>query len=119
MTILSGRAANCAKTDEPPLETSANAQPNTLAIIQERYTTLTPITLTANAYQNNRYGRFAHNDLLKTPLGRRWHATSHATRTNQQCAGFVHALTPTTQLWSLAMQHRTQIVYAHDAGYRR
>lgn len=106
MPILSGRAK---RPLEPPKE-------GDLVIIQERYTDLTAITLKRDAHISNRYGRFPHNDLLESTLGTRWHATPPKDKANQTCAGFVHALAPTPELWSMAMHHRTQIVYPHDTA---
>lgn len=91
------------------------ARPGDLVIVQEQYNTLKPITLTAHQFFDNRYGRFAHDDILGQPLGRRQYSlTSSSGR--QSCAGFVHVLKPTPELWSQAMDHRTQIVYPHDAA---
>lgn len=81
--------------------------------MQERYTSLTSVTIQANKYLDNRYGHFAHNDLVSRPIGRRWHSKVKPSSA-QQCAGFVHALRPNPSLWSMAMHHRTQIVYPHD-----
>lgn len=114
MALLGGRASNCSTEDNPPLAPQL-AKPGDLTIIQEKYTSITPVKLAEDAHTDNRYGRFAHNDLLNRPLGSRWHSAVQ-TSAAQQCAGFVHALAPTPDLWSLAMRHRTQIVYPHDAA---
>lgn len=120
MSLLKARASNCRKEDVTnPLEkTEHSTKPGDLIIIQERYTNLTAVTLKKDGYLDNRYGRFAHNDLLGKPLGIRWEARSYpgAKSGSQQCAGFVHALAPTPELWSLALEHRTQIVYPHDSA---
>lgn len=94
------------------------ARAGDLIIVQEKYDSLTPVNLQAGGFLNNRYGRFSHDELIGKPLGRRWEASSHpgAGSGTQQCAGFVHALAPTPELWSMAMLHRTQIVYPHDAA---
>lgn len=94
------------------------ARDGDLVIVQEKYDSLTPVHLKAGAYLNNRYGRFTHDDLIGKPLGRRWEASSHpgVGSGTQQCAGFVHALSPTPELWSMATLHRTQIVYPHDTA---
>lgn len=106
MPLLQGRSS------------SPVARDGDLIIVQEKYNALAPVKLKAGAYLNNRYGRFAHDDIIGHPLGRRWEAKAHpgAGSGTQQCAGFVHALSPTPELWSLAMLHRTQIVYPHDAA---
>lgn len=98
--------------------TAAIASDGDLIIVQEKYNAVTSVQLKRGEYLNNRYGRFAHDDIIGQPLGRRWEAKSHpgVGAGTQQCAGFVHALSPTPELWSLAMLHRTQIVYPHDAS---
>lgn len=120
MSLLKARASNCDKEDVTnPLEKTEHfTKPGDLIIIQERYTNLTAVKLKNDGYLDNRYGRFAHNDLLGKPLGIRWEARSYpgAKSGGQQCAGFVHALAPTPELWSLALEHRTQIVYPHDSA---
>ncbi|CDF41047.1 unnamed protein product [Chondrus crispus] len=106
MPLLQGRSS------------SPNACDGDLIIVQEKYNALTPVVLRAGSFLNNRYGRFAHDDVIGHPLGRRWEAKSHPGTGSgtQACAGFVHALKPTPELWSLAMFHRTQIVYPHDSA---
>lgn len=196
--------ASAASGDEPPVDSHV-ARPGDLVIIQEHYTTLKPVILKAGHFLNNRYGRFAHDDMLGKSVGRRIKAvnpamvkTSASSSLNavknvdskdkgkdkdkvkdaeknkvkdkvkdtekdkvkdkvkdkakdkdivkdkdkdkvkdkgkdnneknsnlaepgiptkrQLGAGFVHALAPTPELWSQAMDHRTQIVYPHDAA---
>lgn len=106
MPLLQGRSS------------SQNASNGDLIIVQEKYNAVTPVVLKAGSFLNNRYGRFAHDDIIGHPLGRRWQAQSHPGTGSgtQACAGFVHALKPTAELWSLAMFHRTQIVYPHDSA---
>lgn len=187
---------SAANGDEPPVDSHV-ARPGDLVIIQEHYTTLKPVTLKAGHFMNNRYGRFAHDDILGKSVGRRIKAVNPAmVKTSasstlsaakkadskdkekvkdkdrlrdkgsvkekeiakdkdlmkdkdndkvkgndnvkdkdkdndeknnnntepgiptkrQLGAGFVHALAPTPELWSQAMDHRTQIVYPHDAA---
>lgn len=96
----------------------STARDGTLMIVQEKYDALLPAHLMSGQHLNNRFGRFSHDDLVGKPLGRRWEAVSHPGpgSGSQQCAGFVHALAPTPELWSMAMHHRTQIVYPHDTA---
>lgn len=64
------------------------------------------ITLTADATYSNRYGSFAHNDMV----GKNW--GSKCSSINQK--GFIHLLYPTPELWTLVLPHRTQILYQPD-----
>lgn len=106
MTLLSSQSKN-------PV-----ARNGDLIIVQEKYDSVTAVQLSAGEFLNNRYGRFAHDDIIGKPLGCRWDACikNGENAKSKKCAGFVHALSPTPELWSLAMQHRTQIVYSHDAA---
>lgn len=86
-----------------------------VVIIQEQYNSLKMLTLSAGKHLDNRFGRFSHDEIIGRPLGRRIY--SRVTTTGRQSsAGFVHVLHPTPELWSQAMEHRTQIVYPHDAA---
>lgn len=117
MSLLRARASNCSRQDDfdPNEEHEHNAKPGQLIVIQEKYNALKPVTLAEGAILNNRYGRFAHDDIIDLPLGRRIKSKSVNTGRHSS-AGFVHALAPTPELWSQAMDHRTQIVYPHDAA---
>ena len=84
-----------------------------LVIVQERYDRLTFLTLKRDAHLHNRYGRFAHNDLIGRPLGVRWNSVGE---NNENSAGFLYAFAPTSELWALAVENRTQVVYPHDAA---
>lgn len=95
------------------------ARSGDIAIVQEHYTTLKPLTIKSDGHFHNRYGRFMHHSVVDHPLGRRIasaspsHPKSNGTGSG---AGFVHVLAPTPELWAGAMRHRTQIVYPPDAA---
>ncbi|KAI0269960.1 tRNA methyltransferase complex GCD14 subunit-domain-containing protein [Gloeopeniophorella convolvens] len=58
---------------------------------------------------NSRYGDYRHSDLLGIPYG-----SKVGSRTGK---GFVHILRPTPELWTLALPHRTQILYLADIAF--
>lgn len=58
---------------------------------------------------NSRYGHYRHSDLLGIPYG-----SKVASRTGK---GFIHILRPTPELWTLALPHRTQILYLADIAF--
>jgi tRNA (adenine57-N1/adenine58-N1)-methyltransferase len=58
---------------------------------------------------NSRYGDYSHSDLVGIPYG-----SKVASRTGK---GFVHILRPTPELWTLALPHRTQILYLADIAF--
>ncbi|CAN8071598.1 unnamed protein product, partial [Agarophyton chilense] len=83
------------------------ARAGDVVVIHEKYDALSTVTLRNGAFVDNRYGRFAHDDVLGRAVGRAWRST--------RGERFVHAVRPWTQLMAYAMTHRTQVVYPHDA----
>lgn len=118
MTILRARATNSTETDQQLQNELQNfvCKPGDLIVVHENYTSLSTVKLRRNAFLDNRYGRFSHDDILGRPLGRRWHAVRSLSNKSAAPAGFIHALAPTPELMSQAMVHRTQIVYPHDTA---
>ena len=57
-----------------------------------------------------RFGRYPHAALVGTKFGSR-------VRSADGGPGFVHVLQPTPELWTLALPHRTQILYHADIGF--
>jgi hypothetical protein len=64
------------------------------------------LVVTPGSAFNSRYGDYPHSDLVGIPYG-----SKVASRTGK---GFVHILRPTPELWTLALPHRTQILYLAD-----
>lgn len=58
---------------------------------------------------NNKFGVFRHSDFIGLPYG-----TKVASRNGR---GFVYILRPTPELWTLALPHRTQILYIADIAF--
>ena len=58
---------------------------------------------------NSKYGNYRHADLIGLPYG-----SKVASRTGK---GFIHVLRPTPELWTLALPHRTQILYIADIAF--
>jgi tRNA (adenine57-N1/adenine58-N1)-methyltransferase catalytic subunit len=65
-----------------------------------------PVLIKEGGVLSNKYGVFAHNDMLGKPFG------SKMASINQR--GFIHLLFPTPELWTLNVPHRTQILYHPD-----
>jgi len=55
---------------------------------------------------NNKFGHFAHKDIIGKKYGSKVKAKKEA--------GWMHVLLPTPELWTLALAHRTQILYTLD-----
>ena len=75
-------------------------------VIVRRDSTLEPLVLTRDAQYQLTAGLFRHNDIIGKPFGCKMH--SH----NKKC--MITILAPTPELWTLALPHRTQILYASD-----
>lgn len=58
---------------------------------------------------NNQYGSYSHSDMIGLPYG------SQVPSSNG--VGYLHILRPTPELWTKALNHRTQIVYTHDISF--
>ncbi|RKP07253.1 tRNA methyltransferase complex GCD14 subunit-domain-containing protein, partial [Thamnocephalis sphaerospora] len=68
-----------------------------------------PLVVRPGATYNNRYGTYRHADFVGQPFGAK--VVSHTGR------GFMHLLHPTPELWTLALPHRTQILYQPDISF--
>ncbi|KAJ7034016.1 tRNA methyltransferase complex subunit Cpd1 [Mycena alexandri] len=55
---------------------------------------------------NSKFGHYRHSDLVGLPYG-----SKLGSRTGR---GFIHILRPTPELWTMALPHRTQILYIAD-----
>jgi len=68
-----------------------------------------PVVVTPGKDYNNKFGLYRHSDLIGLPYG-----SKVASRTGR---GFVHVLRPTPELWTMALPHRTQILYLADIAF--
>ncbi|CAE6347838.1 unnamed protein product [Rhizoctonia solani] len=68
-----------------------------------------PIVVTPGKELNGRYGVYRHSDLVGVSYGSKI--------SSRNGKGFIHALRPTPELWTLALPHRTQILYHADISY--
>ncbi|SCZ98275.1 BZ3500_MvSof-1268-A1-R1_Chr3-2g06265 [Microbotryum saponariae] len=67
------------------------------------------ITVKAGAQLHSRYGHFKHDDMVDILFGSKFASANGR--------GFVHLLRPTPELWTLALPHRTQILYLPDIAF--
>jgi hypothetical protein len=58
---------------------------------------------------NGKFGNYRHADLIGVPYG-----SKVGSRNGR---GFIHVLRPTPELWTLALPHRTQILYVADIAF--
>lgn len=68
-----------------------------------------PLLITPGKDFNSKYGHYRHADLIGIPYGSK--VGSHKGK------GFIHVLRPTPELWTMALPHRTQILYLADIAF--
>ncbi|KAI0685634.1 S-adenosyl-L-methionine-dependent methyltransferase [Cytidiella melzeri] len=68
-----------------------------------------PLLISAGKELNNKFGVYRHSDLIGMPYG-----SKVGSRNGK---GFIHVLRPTPELWTLALPHRTQILYLADIAF--
>ncbi|PWN37834.1 tRNA methyltransferase complex GCD14 subunit [Meira miltonrushii] len=68
-----------------------------------------PLTVTSGQELTNTYGSFPHDEMIGKPFGARL--------ASKNKRGFIHILRPTPELWTLALPHRTQILYTPDMSF--
>ncbi|KAH9841394.1 tRNA methyltransferase complex GCD14 subunit [Rhodofomes roseus] len=68
-----------------------------------------PLVITPGKELNGKYGVYRHSDLIGVPYG-----SKIGSRNGR---GFIHVLRPTPELWTLALPHRTQILYIADIAF--
>ncbi|GAQ86103.1 tRNA methyltransferase complex GCD14 [Klebsormidium nitens] len=81
-------------------------QEGDLVIVYESHDRMKAVKVSAKETLQNRFGSFKHSDWIGRPFGSKVHSCTQG--------GFVHLLAPTPELWTLVLQHRTQILYAPD-----
>lgn len=68
-----------------------------------------PLLITPGKDLNSRFGYYRHADLVGIPYG-----SKVGSRNGK---GFIHVLRPTPELWTMALPHRTQILYLADIAF--
>ncbi|EIN12928.1 tRNA methyltransferase complex GCD14 subunit [Punctularia strigosozonata HHB-11173 SS5] len=70
---------------------------------------LLPLVVTPGKDLNIKFGYYRHADFVGVPYG-----TKLGSRNGK---GFIHLLRPTPELWTMALPHRTQILYMADIAF--
>ncbi|KAL7280048.1 hypothetical protein ACG7TL_006462 [Trametes sanguinea] len=68
-----------------------------------------PLVITPGKDLNSKYGYYRHDELIGIPYGSKVRSRNGK--------GFIHLLRPTPELWTLALPHRTQILYLADIAF--
>ena len=68
-----------------------------------------PLLITPGKDFNSKYGHYRHADLVGIPYGSKVGS--------RKGKGFIHVLRPTPELWTMALPHRTQILYLADIAF--
>jgi energy-coupling factor transporter transmembrane protein EcfT len=89
-------------------ETRRTIKPGSLVIVFLSHDELSYVYAVPGEILNNKWGSFHHNDLIGREFGCTWQS--------KFSNGWVHALSPTPELWARALNHRTQIVHELDAA---
>ncbi|KAK4051526.1 tRNA (adenine-N(1)-)-methyltransferase catalytic subunit trm61 [Microbotryomycetes sp. JL201] len=85
-------------------------------IVYSSRTQLDSIFVKPGTELHSRYGHFRHADMVGKPFGAKAsNKTIAFASTNGR--GFVYLLRPTPELWTLALPHRTQILYMPDIAF--
>ncbi|CDR99388.1 related to GCD14-translational repressor of GCN4 [Sporisorium scitamineum] len=80
-----------------------------IIVFASRDKTPMPLTVTPGEHVSNMFGHFPHNDMVGMPYGSKM--------ISKNGRGYVYLLRPTPELWTLALPHRTQILYAPDMSF--
>ncbi|KAG6885650.1 hypothetical protein C0993_011784 [Termitomyces sp. T159_Od127] len=70
---------------------------------------LQPLVITPGKEFNSKFGHYRHADLVGMPYGSKVGS--------RKGKGFIHVLRPTPELWTMALPHRTQILYLADIAF--
>jgi tRNA (adenine57-N1/adenine58-N1)-methyltransferase len=70
---------------------------------------LQPLLVTPGKDFNSKFGHYKHDDLIGIPFG-----SKVGSRNGK---GFINVLRPTPELWTMALPHRTQILYLADIAF--
>ncbi|KAG6898422.1 hypothetical protein C0992_004133 [Termitomyces sp. T32_za158] len=70
---------------------------------------LQPLVITPGKEFNSKFGHYRHSDLVGMPYGSKVGS--------RKGKGFIHVLRPTPELWTMALPHRTQILYLADIAF--
>jgi len=89
--------------------TNREIQEGDLIIVWLTRDVVQPLVVSPGKEFNSKFGSYRHSDLVGLPFG-----SKVASRMGR---GFIHVLRPTPELWTMALPHRTQILYLADIAF--
>eukprot|EP00899_Mesostigma_viride_P006533 jgi/Mesvir1/15881/Mv02789-RA.1 len=89
-----------------PNSEEARIHEGDLVIVYEGPDRMKPVYVKRGTLYNNRFGSFRHDAWIGQPFGCR--------ATGLKGQGWIFLLRPTSELWTLSLPHRTQILYQAD-----
>ena len=92
-----------------PYEYGKKIKDGDLVIIYERHDSLDHAYVKKDKIFQNKFGAFYYNDMIGRPFGSKIKSRS----TN----GYIYVLEPSPELWSTALNTRTQIVDESDSAF--
>ena len=90
---------------------SRTIQVGDTVIIYQTRENITSLVITPGKTFSSKFGTYTHDSFLDVPYGSKIASSSKDKR------GFIYALRPTPELWTLALPHRTQILYIGDISF--
>jgi tRNA (adenine57-N1/adenine58-N1)-methyltransferase catalytic subunit len=78
-------------------------------LAQQTRDVVQPLLITPGKDFQSKFGAYRHSDLIGVPYG-----SKVGSRNGK---GFIYVLRPTPELWTMALPHRTQILYLADIAF--
>lgn len=85
-------------------------QAGDLVIVYEDFKSLHAVRVTPPQVFSSRFGKFSHAAMVGRRYGERMRSVSSASSSG----GFIYLLSPSPELWTATLSHRTQILYVAD-----
>jgi tRNA (adenine57-N1/adenine58-N1)-methyltransferase len=95
------------------------AKAGDLLVLWSGHSDVTQVLLQPGGRTHIRFGNFLHDSLIGQPYGSRIypdHRAGGKRKASGPCRSNTFMLTPTPELWSRALNHRTAILYPSDCG---
>ena len=85
-----------------------------LVIVYEDFKSLHAIRVTPPQVFSSRFGKFSHAAMVGRRFGERILSVAEGSGSHASAGGYVYLLSPSPELWTATLPHRTQILYIAD-----